>query len=461
MVSPAFQMAASRGWFWLDAMRKATVRLGLLSVLLGGSLVAAVSFLSGPLPFSSGPPPVAAQYAPQYQWALMETLVNPDDFPLEITYTQNFGKTAASATISESGGSWKQTHTNPDGVVEWSHEASFRFPTLPPVLQVYETGEVQLEGSLSAAQDHPFRDRIGATARLGACYGDRQRVLQVFCSDETLFLGERRGMDGTLTQSFRLADPTSNLTIPVEEAYFKVEAQMRAPTGGDYGDSVSLRVMWLYRPQKLETGPEPTPSSAIGAEPTTVPTPSPELTPTPFTPSGPMNEDCSIDQAEFAQEWFKYSDLDDRIPLNDRSYEAQQYAETAQRIIDLGLKSFNTQAVMEIDAHARQELREYRTALVQNQRNNLVKAFIRLAYITYDTAAGTPGLGQGARGLASSYGKLFSQEATALEKLGSALKLVQGLSPKDSQYALNTNEVTGKVEAVGLSGVLDALESFR
>ena len=267
-------------------------------------------------------------------------------------------------------------------------------------------------------------------------------------------------MDGTLTQSFRLADPILNLTIPVEEVYFKVEAQMPAPTGGDYGDSVSLRVMWLYQPQKLETGPEPTPSSAIGAEPTTVPTPSPELSPTPFTPSGPLNADCSIDQAEFDQEWLKYSDLDDRIPLKKRSYEAQQYAETAQRIIDLGLKSFNTQAVMELDAHARRELREYRNALVRNQRNNLVKAFIRLAYITYDTAAGTPGLGKGARGLAPSYGKLFSEEATALEKLGGALKVAQGLTPKDSRFALNTKEVTGKVEAVGLSGVLDALESL-
>ena len=98
---------------------------------------------------------MAAQHVPEYQWALVETLVNPDKFPLEVTYTQNYGKTEASATISESGGSWKETHTNRDGEFVWSHEASFRFPTLPPVLQVSETGEVQLEGGLAGRRTIP------------------------------------------------------------------------------------------------------------------------------------------------------------------------------------------------------------------------------------------------------------------------------------------------------------------
>jgi hypothetical protein len=38
-----------------------------------------------------------------------------------------------------------------------------------------------------------------------------------------------------------------------------------------------------------------------------------------------LNDDCSINREVFDREWKKYSDLDERIPLQSRSLEAQQY----------------------------------------------------------------------------------------------------------------------------------------
>lgn len=175
-----------------------------------------------------------------------------------------------------------------------------------------------------------------------------------------------------------------------------------------------------------------------------------------------LNEDCTINEKVFDDEWKAYSTLpihNDKLPLQSRSYVAQQYVSKANLLIELELESYFLKRDMEIDRLMRLELREYRNALVNNLQVNLLKSFWRLSWITYDTVKGAPGLSSGAIGLGQSYAKVF-EEVSIIEKLGSGLKVVQGLTPKTSMYAINTNEVSGKVEAVGIAGIYEGMASY-
>jgi len=175
----------------------------------------------------------------------------------------------------------------------------------------------------------------------------------------------------------------------------------------------------------------------------------------------PLNKDCTINEKVFDNEWKAYSTLpihNDKLPLQSRSYVAQQYVSKANILIELELESYLLKRDMEIDRLMRLELREYRNALVNNLQLNLLKSFWRLSWITYDTIKGAPGLSSGAIGLGQSYVKVF-EEVSMIEKLGAGLKVVQGLTPKTSMYAINTNEVSGKVEAVGIAGIYEGIAS--
>lgn len=165
--------------------------------------------------------------------------------------------------------------------------------------------------------------------------------------------------------------------------------------------------------------------------------------------AGVMNDDCTIKQNVFEQDWEKYSDLDERIPLRSRSHEAQQYYKLQQQILDLKVEAFLLERDMEIDRLMRLELREYKKALVQNIKVNLLKSFWRLTYITYDTVKSGKGLGE-------SYSKLING-AKVVEKLGAGLKVASGLKPN---LAGNTQSIKSSIKNVATSGALEALESM-
>ncbi len=177
-----------------------------------------------------------------------------------------------------------------------------------------------------------------------------------------------------------------------------------------------------------------------------------------------LNQDCSVNQEVFDRDWEIYSDLytepDDFSPLTSRSLEAQKYFNTKSKIRDTKKEIILIKRDLEIGRLMRVELRNYREALIKNLKTNLVKAFIRLAYITYDIVKGTPGLGGGAVGTGKTFMKLFDTEVHKISKIGAALKVLIALTPKDSVFAINTDNITGKVNSVVLTGQLDTLDSL-
>jgi len=164
---------------------------------------------------------------------------------------------------------------------------------------------------------------------------------------------------------------------------------------------------------------------------------------------GVMNDDCTINQSVFDKEWEKYSDLDERIPLRSRSHEAQQYYNVLSQLVKLKTEVLLLERDMEIDRLMRLELRDYKKALVQNIKVNLLKSFWRLTYITYDTLKSAKGLGE-------SYSK-FVNSSKIVEKLGAGLKLASGLKPNQ---AGNTQSIKSSISKVATSGALEALESM-
>ena len=168
--------------------------------------------------------------------------------------------------------------------------------------------------------------------------------------------------------------------------------------------------------------------------------------------SGPINpKTCQINALVFDSDWKKYSDLDDRIAPSDRSFEGKEHAATMGKIVDAKLEIFLLERDMEVDRLVRVELREYKQALVQNIKTNLLKSFWRLAWVTYDTIDAN-------RGMKGSFEKVLDFESVA-EVLAAKIKLARQVTPGDSKLAINTDSVTGKVKSVGLSAALDALES--
>jgi len=83
-------------------------------------------------------------------------------------------------------------------------------------------------------------------------------------------------------------------------------------------------------------------------------------------PDGPLNKDCTVDTGAFDKDWQKYSDIDDTIPFEDRSYEAKQALVAYDTMIDKMVKAFALERDIEIENQMQAELEEYKSALVQN-----------------------------------------------------------------------------------------------
>ncbi len=161
------------------------------------------------------------------------------------------------------------------------------------------------------------------------------------------------------------------------------------------------------------------------------------------------NEDGSINKKVFKQDWKKYSDIDERIPLQSRSYAAQRYAAVLAQIADNRVEIYVLKQEMEIDRLQRIQLREYKQALVANIRDNLIKAMIRLSYVTYTTI-------KAGKGMSKNYGKLFSGSVSNIEKIGSGLKVITGLQPQPNSPAT----IGSAAENMGKAGVLEYLDTL-
>ena len=155
---------------------------------------------------------------------------------------------------------------------------------------------------------------------------------------------------------------------------------------------------------------------------------------------------------DFDAQWKKYSDSDDRIPVNERSFEAKQHYDALTKIVSNTQEIFLLGRDMEIDRQARLEVKQYKQALVKNIKTNLLKSFWRLAWITYDNI-------QSGRSAGGTFEKMYDAPSH-MESIAAYIKTVRSVTPGDSVIAINIDTIAGKAKNVGLSTALDAMESI-
>ncbi|MFO7941436.1 MAG: hypothetical protein R6U92_02145 [Bacillota bacterium] len=158
-----------------------------------------------------------------------------------------------------------------------------------------------------------------------------------------------------------------------------------------------------------------------------------------------IGDDCAINETIFEREWRKYSDFDDLIPPESRSWDVQQHAALKREVDELQRKSLMLQAEMEFDRQMRLELRDVKRSLVNNLRNNLVKSFFRLSFLTADAIKTGTDLGK-------TYAKLFTAGVLhalpeGLSYLKDAMDVVTGLTPDhgDSELAKEVATASGDI----------------
>lgn len=171
-----------------------------------------------------------------------------------------------------------------------------------------------------------------------------------------------------------------------------------------------------------------------------------------FKADGPLTDDCKIIDDQFSRDWRKYSDIDEVIPYNERSFEAKKSVDAYDQMITKMVRAFELERDIEIEQQMQDELLVYKQALVQDLKTNLLKAFWRLSWVTYSTAKAGSGLGQ-------SYSKILTNGAS-VATIGSGLKVVQGTIPKDSSLVIDKSTLGGKAASVGASTAIKAVETL-
>ena len=162
--------------------------------------------------------------------------------------------------------------------------------------------------------------------------------------------------------------------------------------------------------------------------------------------------ECKEALENIERDWEKYSDFDDRLG-SDVSYEVQQFNKTLDEIATLVSQAHELEYKMEIDRQIRLELREYKTALVQNIRTNLLKSFWRLSYVTYTTI-------KGAHGAGGSVEKILQPESV-MQGVGAGLKLIQAnIPPTAKDYQIDTATNQGKIKSIAWNATLETMESI-
>ncbi|MEA1939630.1 MAG: hypothetical protein U9N03_03090 [Candidatus Caldatribacteriota bacterium] len=186
-----------------------------------------------------------------------------------------------------------------------------------------------------------------------------------------------------------------------------------------------------------------------------------------------MDNDCNIEDEVFDRDWKKYSDLENtpltfkEHPLTARSWETQQYYATQSEIVDAELQIFFLKRDMEIDRLMRLELKEYKKALVEGHRKNLLKSFCRLSFLTVHTAYEAREVGKSLFGKPASpggaYGNLFTTPSL-VSAIGSALKITntyKAMAPAEpSALANNSQGITNVLNDATLNIALETVESL-
>ena len=186
-----------------------------------------------------------------------------------------------------------------------------------------------------------------------------------------------------------------------------------------------------------------------------------------------IDKDCTIEDEVFDRDWKKYSDLEntpltfEEHPLTARSPETQKYYATQSEIVDAELQIFFLKRDMEIDRLMRLELKEYKKALVEGHRKNLLKSFCRLSFLTVHTAYEAREVGKSLFGKPASpggaYGNLFTTPSL-VSAVGSALKITNTYKamapPESSALANNSQGITKVLDDATLNIALETFESL-
>lgn len=173
---------------------------------------------------------------------------------------------------------------------------------------------------------------------------------------------------------------------------------------------------------------------------------------------------------DFDLQWKKYSDIDDAIPANERSFEAKRVHEVGEQLKKVRASIYVLERDIEMNRLMLQELREYRKAVASNLKVNLLKSFWRLAWLTYDTSAGAAApmrfgadgtfLLQGGTDLGRSFAKLFTDDLAHGQQLAILAKLARESMGGNSKYAFDTTTLDGKIGAVSMTTLIASLENI-
>jgi hypothetical protein len=167
--------------------------------------------------------------------------------------------------------------------------------------------------------------------------------------------------------------------------------------------------------------------------------------------SSDTTKDCDLPD-DFNDNWEKYSDIDELIETQSRSYEAQQYTSLIEQIVQKKAEVYNYKVAMEADRLARLELRNIKKALVQNIKVNLLKSFWRLSYITYTTIKSGASTGQ-------TYADMLNPDSV-VQGIAKGISVIQANVPSDSALAIDTSDASGKVRSIGANAALEAMDSL-
>lgn len=160
---------------------------------------------------------------------------------------------------------------------------------------------------------------------------------------------------------------------------------------------------------------------------------------------------CKVALQNLPNEWLRYSDFDDRLG-GEVSYEVGEFNKVMDEIAAMTARAQALEYDLEIERQLRLEMKEYKTALVDNLRDNITKAIFRLAWVTYNTY-------KGAAGTKDSFGKILNPE-NAVEQVGATLKTIQGAIPaSEKDLSFDTSKTEGQVKSIAWNSTLEAIES--
>jgi len=170
-------------------------------------------------------------------------------------------------------------------------------------------------------------------------------------------------------------------------------------------------------------------------------------------PGDPYDVNCNL-KDDYQENWYKYSDFDERIPLESRSYEAQQVYGQIDQITEISEQMYNLEVETEVENLMKQELINYKTALANGHKKNLIKSFLRLSLYTADITWQHAIAGK-------EYGDLLMDSSkTGIQLVGEGIKLINSYAPSDSVIAIDASTKEGQVKDVKRSAWMETIAIY-